>query len=250
MRIEMRDVSFGYNGADVLKRLNITFRKGGVTGIVGPNGSGKTTLIKLLDRILRPRRGTVLLDGEDIENIHRRTLARLIGYVPQRLDSWRPETVFNTVLLGRLPYMRFGPARRDLRIVEDVLEELGIAAISGRMTNELSGGQRQTVVIARALAQNPRVLLLDEPTASLDIRHRLDMLDLIRKQNEAGITSIISMHDLNLAARYCRHFVMLKDGTVRYAGGRDVLTPETIREIYDIEVEIIRRNGAVIVHPR
>jgi len=249
VRIEVQGVSFSYNRHDVLRNISLRFREGVITGIVGPNGSGKTTLIKLLDRILHPRTGTVLIDGEDLEGIHRKTLAKLMGYVPQRLDSWRPESVFNTVLLGRLPYMRFGPSKRDLQIVERVLEELGIDDISSRMTNELGGGQRQTVVIARALAQKPHLLLLDEPTSSLDIRHKLDMLDLIRKQNDTGITSIVAIHDLNLAARYCRHFIMLKDGRVRYTGGQEILTPDTIREIYDIEVEIIQRDSGLIVHP-
>jgi len=145
--------------------------------------------------------------------------------------------------------MRFGPSRDDLRIVGEVLEELGIDGISGRMTNELSGGQQQTVIIARALAQRPRLLLLDEPTASLDVRHQLDMLDLIQRQNETGIPSIIAIHDLNLAVRYCRHFIMLKEGKVLHAGGPGILTRETIREVYDIEADIIPRDAGPIVYP-
>ena len=249
MRIEVHGVSFSYNGKDALKDVDLVFRKGAITGIIGPNGSGKTTLIKLLDRILSPRLGSVLVNGKDIKRIDKRSIARRMGYVPQRMENWRPETVFNTVLLGRIPYMRFGPGRRDLEIVEEVLRELDIEDISQRMTNELRGGQRQTVAIARALAQRPRVLLFDEPTSSLDIKHQLEVMHLIRRQNKRGITSVIAIHDLNLAARYCQDFIMLKEGKVRYTGGREVIKPENIRDIYGVDVEIISRGGDIIIHP-
>lgn len=249
MKIEVRGVSFSYNGKDALKDVDLEFRKGAITGVIGPNGSGKTTMIKLLNRILSPKAGSVLVDGEDIRKIDKRAIAKKMGYVPQSLESWRPETVFNTVLLGRIPYMRFGPSKKDLEIVDGVLRELGIDDISHRMTNELSGGQRQTVVIARALAQRPRVLLFDEPTSSLDIRHQLDVMELIRRQNRRGITSIIAIHDLNLASRFCQDLVMLKEGKVRYTGGREILTRDNIKEIYDVDVELIERGDDLIIHP-
>lgn len=240
MIVEVRGIQFSYGSRVALKNITMSVGEGEVVGLVGPNGSGKTTLLKCLDRILSPQKGTILLSGRDAGKMKLRDLARLLGYVPQSITRSFPSTVFDTVLLGRKPHIGWGIGSRDKEIVSDLLKSMGLEEMALRDFNELSGGERQKVVLARALAQEPEVLLLDEPTNNLDIRHQLEVLDLIVDMaKDRSLSVIIAMHDLNLAARYSDTMIMLKEGKVFAAAEPEsVLTRDNVRVVYGVEAVV------------
>ena len=208
--------------------------------IVGPNGSGKSTLLKCINRILKTKQNTVLIDGKDACKLNLKELSRIMGYVPQSSTSTFPFTVFDIVLMGRKPYVHWNISARDNDIVADMLDFLGISHLAMRHYNELSGGEQQKVIIARALAQQPQLLLLDEPTSSLDIKHQLEIMCLLKSLTQSKERSVIvSMHDLNMASRFSDRMLLLKQGRV-YAVGtpEDVLTEENIEAVYGIKASV------------
>ncbi len=205
--------------------------------------------MKCIAGILKPK-GAVLVDGNAVNKIARRELAKKLAYVPQRSDH-SFLTVFDVVLLGRRPYMGFSPSEEDYRVVEDVLSLLDLKKFSYRRLNELSGGELQKVMIARALAQQPKYLLLDEPTNNLDVKNQFEIMKLLRTVADRKEISIVStMHDLNLATMYADRVVMLKDGKIYACGGTEVLSRENIKAVYGINVEILKMNGRVIIVPQ
>ena len=215
-------------------------------GVIGPNGSGKSTLIQCIDGLLKPKNGSILLDGNDLKNISRKEMAKKVGYVPQTTSrSFFPSTVLDTVLMGKRPHLGWRSSNKDVRNVIAVLRLIGIEDLAMRDINELSGGQQQKVLIARAIAQDPSILLLDEPTSNLDIKHQLEVIEIIReKVMERNISAIMAVHDLNLAAKYTDRIVMMKDGKIFASGTPDkVLTPENIRSVYGVVAEVINNNG-------
>lgn len=249
IQLEVLDVEFAYESEAVLDGITLAVDRGEVLGIIGPNGSGKSTLLRCLNRILDPDDGSVLVDGESIREMSRTELARQVGYVPQEERGAFPSTVFDTVLLGRKPHVGWRPTERDRSIVATAIERLGLEEYALRSIDELSGGQRQKVLIGRALVQEASVLLLDEPTSSLDIRHQLEVLDLVREQATAERAAVIAIHDLNLAARYCDRLAMLCDDRIVAAGGPEILTPETIRDVYGVEATVTDHAGRRVVIP-
>ncbi|MBS3817593.1 MAG: ABC transporter ATP-binding protein [Candidatus Thermoplasmatota archaeon] len=250
MRLKAHDLDFSYEeDKKVLKDIHITAEEGEIVALVGPNGSGKTTLLRCLADFHTPEKGEVKIDGMDIKEYTLNEKARKLGYVPQIENISFPSTVFDTVLMGRKPYVSWKPSDQDRRIVSDLLEKLELSRFAMREVNELSGGQRQKVFIARALAQKPMILLLDEPTSNLDLKHQLEVLDIIQQQKKKGISSIIAIHDLNLAIRYSDRIVMLKEGEVYASGGMEVVSAENIEDVYDVEVHIGEHQGWMIVTP-
>jgi iron complex transport system ATP-binding protein len=239
MRLEISGVQFQYNSAVILEDVCLSVSKGEVLSLVGPNGSGKTTLLKCINRILKPKRGTILLEGENVQGLNLRELAQSIGYVPQSSPA-SALTVFDTVLLGRKPYVDWKTGERDKQIVFEILRLMKLEEIAFRTFNELSGGEKQKVLVARAFAQEPQVLLLDEPTSNLDLRHQFEVLELVTDMVAArGLSAVMAMHDLNLASRFSDKLVILKNGRVYAAGqGRDILTSQNIREVYGVEAAI------------
>ncbi len=237
MRLSIKGVVLSYGSFPVLHGVVMDAGYGEVVSIVGPNGSGKSTLLRCVARILKPGRGAILLDGKEISSLRGSDLAKMLGYVPQSAAEAFPLTVLETVLLGRKPHLKWGVGKKDLAVAEEILRYMRIEALAGRYLNELSGGQKQKVLLARALAQEPEVLLLDEPTSNLDIRHQLEVLELVgdlaRRRRR---TVLLVMHDLNLAARFSDKLVLLKDGRI-YAAGRPkkVLTEENIGVVYGVE---------------
>lgn len=215
-----------------------------VVGVVGPNGAGKSTLIRCIDRILTPRRGSVLLDGTDISKMTRMEIAKEMGYVPQTTTRVFPATVFDTVLMGRRPHLGWKSSEEDVDKVLEVLELLGIMEFAMRDFNEISGGQQQKVLIARALAQEADILLLDEPTSNLDIRHQLEVMDIMKGiVRNKGISAIVAIHDLNLASRYTDKLLMMNAGRIFAAGNPEsVLTVENIRRAYGVEA-LVKSDG-------
>lgn len=249
MKLDVRGIRFSYESESVLDDVTVAVDAGEILGIIGPNGAGKSTLLRCINRILTPTAGTVFVDGADVHEASRNDLARTFGYVPQHEDTTFPTTVFDTILMGRKPYIRWRPSDEDREAVSRIIEVLGLQAYALRDLDELSGGQRQTVMIGRALAQEAEVLLLDEPTGSLDVRHQLEVLDVIRDQVDQGITAVMAMHDLNLASRYCDRLVMLHEERVFAAGTPDILTAENIRAVYDVEATVVHHDGRRIVIP-
>lgn len=246
MRVEALNLSCGYDAKFVLKDINFKIENNELIGVIGPNGSGKTTLIRAMTRILKLRGGKVFFDGIDINRIGFRELAKTVAVVSQNYDLDFAIPVEDFVLLGRIPYQRafqFLETEKDLEIVEQAMELTDTLHFKDRPLGELSGGERQLVFIARALAQEPRLLLLDEPTSHLDIAHQVKILDLIKKLNKQNqLTVMIILHDLNLAAEYCDRLVLMNSGSIYKIGmPQEVLTYQNIEEVYKT-VAVVEKN--------
>jgi iron complex transport system ATP-binding protein len=240
LKLVINKLSFSYNSIAALKNVKLELCLNEVLSIVGPNGSGKTTLLKCIDRILKPSQGAVLVDGRDVANIGLGELSKIIGYVPQSSTSTFPFTVFDMVLMGRKPYIQWSVGERDKEIVAEILTFLGISKLAARYFNELSGGEQQKVIVARALAQQPQILLLDEPTSNLDIKHQLEVLNIVKDLTRSRQLSVImAMHDLNLASRFSDKMIMLKHGSIFAVGtSKSVLTEENIESVYGVKSHV------------
>jgi iron complex transport system ATP-binding protein len=240
LKLTVNKLSFNYNGVPALKDVELKMGLGELLSIVGPNGSGKSTLLKCINRILKPKQNTVLIDGEDTSKIGLRELSKMMSYVPQNSTNTFPFTVFDIVLMGRRPYIQWGLGERDKEIVATTLDYLGIGKLAMRHFNELSGGEQQKVIIARALAQQPQILLLDEPTSNLDIKHQLEILCILRGLTQSKHCSVIvAMHDLNLASRFSDRMLMLKQGCIFAVGTPEsVLTEEHVESVYGVKVHV------------
>jgi iron complex transport system ATP-binding protein len=249
MNIRILDIEFSYNGTPALSAVTGEISKGGFLALVGPNGSGKSTLIKCINGILKVRKGTVLIDEQPLQSIRPADLAHHLGYVPQNEPRNIPLKVFDTVLLGRKPYINWKPSERDIEITAQIIKSLNLENLSMKDVNKLSGGQQQTVFIARALAQEPDVLLLDEPTANLDIRHQVEVMELLKRLSEKGLTVIIAIHDINMALRYATEMMMLKDGHIFANGGKEIVNKANIEALYGIKVNVLHYSGNVFIVP-
>ncbi len=238
--IELDDVSLGYNHKAVLHNVSMKVAPGQILGLVGPNGSGKSTLIKGMTGVIDLFSGHIFIDGHDIVTIKPDKLARIVATVPQSPAMPGAFTAFEVVLMGRTPHL--GLLRyeggKDLAIAWQAMEATHTQSFAERRVSEISGGERQRLVIARALTQQPKAMLLDEPTANLDIKHQVEILNLVKSLClEQSLTVVIALHDLNLAAQYCDWMVMLNGGKV-YAEGTplDILTATNIKRVYGAEV--------------
>ena len=241
MKLSIRGIEFYYNSHKVLKDVSFEVKEGEVLALVGPNGSGKSTLLKCINKILRPQKGTVLLDGKNIESFGNKDIGKLIGYVPQSVYHTFSLTVFEMVLLGRKPYVTWKVRERDKRVVWEVLTVMGLDKIYDRSFNELSGGEKQKVLIAMALAQEPEVLLLDEPTSNLDLKYQLEVAELIFKLvKKQKISAIFATHDLNIAGRFSDKVAFLKEGKIFAIGSPwKVFSPEIIKEVYGVQAKVL-----------
>lgn len=240
LKLIINNLSFSYAGHPILKDVEFTVDAGEVLSIVGPNGSGKSTLLKCINRILKTKQKTVFIDNTDVSKINYRELSKIIGYVPQSSTSTFSFTVFDMILMGRRPYITWNLSEHDSDIVAETMDYLGIGELAKRHFNELSGGEQQKVIIARALAQEPKTLLLDEPTSSLDIRHQLEILCMVRNLTQDGARSVVvTMHDLNLASRFSDRMLMLQKGEIFACGTpKEVITEENIKAVYGIDSKV------------
>jgi iron complex transport system ATP-binding protein len=251
MKLKIKDLEFSYASVQILKDVCIELAASEMLGVVGPNGAGKSTLIRCIDRILAPQKGSILLDEQDIKEIRPIELAKKMGYIPQSTSQVFPATVFDTVLMGRRPHIGWRSSEKDTEKVLETLQMLNIEGFAMRDINELSGGQQQKVFIARALTQEPEVLLLDEPTSNLDIRHQLEVMDIIKNiVREKGISAIMAIHDLNLASRYADRIILMNSGEIFSAGDPvSALTPENIEHVYGVEVRVHNQDGSHYIVP-
>lgn len=246
--MSVQGVEFTYPSRAVLKEIRFTVEKGDCLAILGPNGVGKSTLLKCVNKILKPQKGTIFIEKDELRKLSRPEVARRIGYVAQRSEGGRV-TVFDAVVLGRKPHLKWDVSREDMEIVHRTLQLMRLDNFALRFLDELSGGELQKVVIARALAQEPQALLLDEPTSNLDLKNQLEVLRIIKGVvAEQNIAAIVTMHDLNLA-RFASKFLLLKGGTVFAAGGFEVMTPENIEAVYAVPVAVERLRDVPVVVP-
>jgi iron complex transport system ATP-binding protein len=240
--VQLKHVSFAYSDGLVIRDIDLTVRKGEVVGLIGPNGSGKTTLLKLISGVLQPTQGEINLDGLNLIHLKRKKVAQMIAMVPQQFNMPFAFYVEDVVALGRTPFLKMlsEGSKKELDIVTQAMEEAGIKSLAQRFFNELSGGERQKVILAMALAQQPKLLLLDEPTAHLDISHQIEILELARSLNkEKAITIISAIHDLNLASLYFNRLVLLNEGCIIADGTPDeVLTTELLQDVFSAPVLI------------
>jgi iron complex transport system ATP-binding protein len=251
MELVLQDVTTAYGDKIALSNVSLKVTPGHIVALVGPNGSGKSTMIKTIATILKARSGTITIDGSDIYRIDPIDLASRIGYVPQQYTYTLYSTVFETVLLGRRPYIKWTVSEEELSRVQLALEEVDMAESAGRFMDQLSGGERQKIFIARALAQDPALYLFDEPTSALDIRHQLGVMETLRKitrEREASV--VIAVHDLNLAFRYADTVMILQNGAVAGLGKpTDVLDPDRIRDVYGVEIRIVENEFGQFLLP-
>ncbi|WP_022669330.1 ABC transporter ATP-binding protein [Desulfospira joergensenii] len=253
--LEVHHLHFDYDTVQVLKDVSFTAQPGRMTGLLGPNASGKTTLFKCMNGILHPQKGHVSLAGRPVTGMVRKTLAGLMAVVPQQTGAAFSFTARDMVVMAKASGLSMWqrPSRKDYTGAERALEDLGVPNLSPRMFNALSGGERQIVLLARAMFQSPSVLLLDEPTAHLDFRNQHLILDMIRAvTREKRLTTVVTLHDPNLASRYCDEIVMLKQGRVLSLGPvGEVLREKTLESVYGIKVVVQDEvNGRHLVTPR
>ncbi|MFA5523109.1 MAG: ABC transporter ATP-binding protein [Tissierellales bacterium] len=243
----IENLTFKYDIDEVLKCIDVEIPRGSFVSILGPNGSGKTTLLKNICNILKPDNGKIFINNRNVNSIKYKELARIIAVVHQSSDIQFDFSVFDIVLMGRFPYVgRFkSESKKDIDIAKEAMMNTGIWELRDKGINEISGGERQRVMIARALAQEPEILILDEPISNLDIKYQIGILELCKKLNkEKSLTILMTLHDINLAGRYSDYLILLDKGEVNIMDTPEkVLTQENISNVYDIKVDILKRNG-------
>lgn len=252
MTLSFEGISLSYGTVPVLHDLSFKFENAEIVAVVGPNGSGKSSLVKCLNQLVKPQKGSVHLDGQCINELHPREIAKKFGYVPQNFMDTFPATVMDTILMGRKPYSNWRSGKEDIVKVAEVMRMLNLEPFALRYHSELSGGQRQKVMIARAFAQESKVLLFDEPTSQLDIKHQLEIMDLVKETvRMKKILAILVVHDLNLASRYADRIIMMRDGRIQAVGDpKDVLTEENIKAVYDVQSLVMHDGGIPCVVPK
>ena len=243
MSFEVKDLRYTYEDYLVLDGITLPIRDGEIIGILGPNGCGKTTLLKNLNKNLSPKGGVVMLDGQDLQELTKKEIAGKIAAVPQTNEIHFAFTVRDIVAMGRMPFqsMMGGESSEDSRIIDDAIEKTGLNGYRNRLINTMSGGERQRVIIARAIAQTPQILLMDEPTLHLDISMQFDALKLVSAlSKENGMTVVIVSHDLPLVSRYCDRIVMIHDHRIFAVGTpEEVLTPENMRTVFNVDADLV-----------
>lgn len=241
MQLRAENLYAGYGNKNILNGLSLTLPAGKITALIGPNGCGKSTLLKCFSRLLTPTSGEIRLGNDDVATLHGRTLARKLALLPQQHVA--PEGIFVHELVGygRSPWLnlwgRLG--ERDKAAVEQAMQETNITELAQKRVSELSGGQRQRVFLAMVLAQDTPLVLLDEPTTYLDISHQVELMSLLRRQNQQGKTLVAVLHDLNQASRYCDHLVMMAEGKIIAQGTpQAVMTPALLQQVFDIDAQV------------
>ncbi len=238
--LNVNNISFSYlkNQTNVIDDVSFSLKEGQVNILLGPNGIGKSTVLKCLNRILKVNSGTIEIDGKDINSFKARELAKIVAYVEQS-PHVENMSVYETIMLGRTPYITFAPTKKDKEIVEEVIKEIGLDELGARNISSLSGGEKQKVMIALALASDSKILLLDEPTANLDIKNSLMVMNLIKSlAKKKNLTVLVSMHDISLAFNYGDYFLFMGEKNVKYALTKKEISEDIMKEIYDVDFKI------------
>ena len=246
--LKVNDLHFCYGShTPALNGASLELKQGEVGVLLGKNGSGKTTLFKNILGIEKPKSGTITFDGADLLKMPRRERARCIAYVPQHIH-FGDLTVFDSVLMGRVCYFGMKAGREDYQAVEQILKDMNLLDFAGRSAEALSGGEKQKIAIARAMAQEPKLMIFDEPTGNLDIANeQLIIREAKRLAREKNISILTSLHDLNQALTFGDRFFFIKDGFIKYSGGREMITPELLKDIFDVDVRICEIDGQTVV---
>lgn len=247
--LNVDNVSFSYGKRRILDKATFDVEPGSTVALLGCNGAGKTTLLRCMMGFINPESGHVTLNGSDIHDLSNRERSRMIAYVPQNAISAKM-SVYESVLLGRRPYMNINYCRNDLDLTSSMISRIGLSELSLSYADEISGGEFQKVQIARAITQEPKILILDEPSNNLDIANQhvtMRMVEHVVRQH--GLCTVMTMHDINLATYYSDRFMFVKNGRIVAYGGSEVITPETIRDVYGIDVDVIQHKGQAIVVP-
>jgi len=254
--IRVEHLQFSYNSRAVIQDLSFEVADGEFLGIIGPNGAGKSTLLKLLDGILQPEKGKIIINNRVQQSYSQRSLARVVGFVPQIFTTSFNYCAFDIVMMGRFPHQKIWgfESKKDINIVEQVMKDTDCYYLRNRSFLSLSGGEQKRVILSSALAQEPRILLLDEPTTSLDLKHQIHFFNILKKlQKEKRITILTVTHDVNLAAQFCQHLLALKNGKiVAYGPVKKVLQKNILEEIYETGIEISKHpeTGIPVILPK
>lgn len=246
--LTVEHLSFQYrSNTATLKDISFSIPAGHCVALLGNNGAGKSTLLKCLNHILRPDTGTVMLDEKNLLRMNHRETAQHIAFVAQSVPGIQM-TVHDTIMLGRKPYMKFSFSEKDYRLVQDIMVQFHLTKMSDRLVSQLSGGEQQKIMLARALVQEPQILLLDEPTSNLDLQNQYQVLQIVQNTcRTSGITAVVILHDLNLALRFCDYFLILKNGELIRSGDSSILNRDILEEVYHIHADITEINGRKIV---
>lgn len=249
MMLKVCNLSFAYGSQSVLRNIDFSLAPGTLAVILGTNGSGKSTLLKNINRLLKPHNGLVIVDGIDVATMNRHEIARQIGYMPQKSNGVQC-SVFEAVLLGRKARLHWDVSRDDLQAVERILSLIGLESLAMRQTTELSGGELQKVVIARALAQEPKVLLLDEPINHLDMCSQLEVMKLLQAITKTlSLVTLVVTHDINSAMRFAHRFILLQSGRIFAVGGQEIMTAEVIKAVFHLDAVVEKVADVPVVVP-
>jgi iron complex transport system ATP-binding protein len=248
--LDVNTIHFSVDDKKILDGISARFEPGKIHGIIGPNGSGKSTLLKNICRVWEPQSGSILIDGKDYTEIPRKELSTLVTLVPQNTTIGFPISVFDIVSMGRNPHLgRFeGTRQKDREIIERALQQTNIYALKDRNINELSGGEGQLAIIARALATEASLVLLDEPTSGLDVKHTLEIVEILYELKEQGKTILVTIHDLNLARKFCDTISILCRGKLFYSGSpEDAFVEENMKQVFEVNVREYKHNDAIFL---
>ncbi len=238
--VDIQNLSFSYKKHSVLRNINASFNEKKMTVVLGRNGSGKSTLLRLMAGLLKGQEKNIFYKEKSLDSLSLKERAKLLGFMSQHHKAVFPFTVYEVVLTGRVGHLNWTPSQHDVKMALQAIERTGISHLKDRYYTELSGGEQQLVMIARVLAQQPQILLLDEPTANLDLKHTVMVMDILDDLCKDGLTVIMALHDINLAARYASDLMMLKNGEICAFGQKEIITEENLEMLYDIKVKIIR----------
>lgn len=249
--LKVDGLDFSFKDFQVLSGISFEAQKGSIVTILGNNGAGKSTLLKCIAKLLKPKSGVVLIDGRSTDDFSLHQLSKNVAYVPQRYTTNRI-TVYEAILLGRKPHFTgLSPSLQDLEKVEIALEIFGLKHLAFRYLDEISGGELQKVVIARAYVQEPKILLLDEPINNLDLKNQVEVLRILKRlSRQDKILVVVILHDLNLAIRFSDSFIFVKDGRIFATGGKEIITADIISKVYGIDVKVERYGDEIFVIPK